>query len=271
MEINHNYQSLADNIALEKYGYIEIQGYEGRDPEKLLDIRAYESKDSHEICEYFHLPEIHRKSVKKVAAQHGVEIEEFPDLETKSKVQKEFERWIERINEQETENLSHYERALVFSKELSCGVVCGYWRNEIANVSGIFDLTRTAQQTGGKFNAGRDRLFKYLVERIGYGMRTGQSYTSKRGAIHYHGDDELGDIDSMITTMVGIGMLRKLDVSNIYELTGEAFALLKEPKWHERHAELISRVTIVSGIFSTVAVILSIILMFRELGIVWQG
>lgn len=65
----------------------------------------------------------------------------------------------------------------------------------------------------------------------------------------------------MISTMIGIGMLKKVDGTSIYELTGEAFALLKEPKWHERYAELLSWVSIV-------AAILSIILMLRELRIV---
>ena len=57
MEINRNYQSLVDNMALDKYGYIEIQGYEGREPENLLTIRAYESKDSQEHIACYQIPE----------------------------------------------------------------------------------------------------------------------------------------------------------------------------------------------------------------------
>ena len=261
MEINHSFQSLVDNMKHDKYGYIEIQGHEGRDPHKWLYVRAYESKDSQEHIGSYHVPEKHRVSLKKIAAKHRIEFDEFPDLHTKSKVQKEFEGWMKRIKRKNMEKISHYERALEFAKELSHGVERGYWKNEIANLSGIIDLTRTAQYTGGRFNIGRDRLFKYLVERIGYGKRAGQSYTSKRGTLHYHGDNEVGDIDSMIATMVGIGMLKKTDVSNIYELTEAAFALLKKPKWHERHVELLSWATIV-------ATILSIILMLREFGII---
>lgn len=260
MEIHHKYQTLADNMALDKYGYIEIQGYEGRVPEKLLYIYAYESKKSQEACGHYHLQEKHRASVKKVAARHTIEFEELPDLETETKVQKEFEKWIKRIRKKEMDHISHYEKAVEFAKELSHGVVRGYWRNEIAKPIDIFYLRQNARWTRGESNVGRDRLATYMIDRIGYGSKTGQSYITKRGAHHYHGDAEVGDMDSMISTMVGIGMLEKIDVSNIYELTGEAFALLKEPKWHERHAELLSWVSI--G-----AAILSIILMLRELGI----
>ncbi len=260
MEINHNYQTLMDNIAHDKYGYIEIRGHEGRDPKKLLYINAYESKNSLIECEYYHLQEKHRESVKKVAALHSIEFEEFPDREIKTKVQKEFERWLERIVEKGIDEISHYEKAVEFAKELSYGVVRGYWENEIAKLHDIYNLTR---MRGGhsEFNVGRERLATYMIKRIGYGSRTGQSFISKRGAHHYHGNDEASNMDLVISAMVGIGLLKKVDVSNIYELTSEAFALLKKPKWHERYAELLSWVSIV-------AMFLSIILMLRELGIV---
>lgn len=261
MEINHNYETLVDNMALDKYGYIEIQGHEGRDPDKLLYVRTFESKDSHEISGSSHLQEKYRESLKKVAVRHSIEFEELPDRETKTKVQKEFEGWIKRIKQKEMDQISHYEKAIEFAEELSHGVVRGYWRNEFAKLIDIIDLERNARSPRGEFNVGRQRLARYMIERIGHGNRTGQSYDTKRGAHYYHGNDEVGDMDSMFSTLVGIGMLKKVDVSNIYELTGEAFALLKEPKWHERHAEFLSLVSIV-------AMILSIILMLRELGIV---
>lgn len=268
MEIIHDYRALVDNMACEKYGYLEIQGYEGRDPEKRLNIRAYKSEDSQTHIAVYHLTEEQRESVKKVAARHGIELEELPDRETKTKVQNEFEEWITRIKEKEMDQINHYEKAVEFAKELSHGVVRGYWTNEIAKPFDLVDLERSGWSPHRVSTVARNRLHKYMIERIGYGTRTGQSYTTQRGANHYHGDDELGDIDLMISAMVGIGMLKKTDGSSIYELTGEAFALLIEPKWHERHAELLSWVSIVSGIFSTAAVILSIILMLRELGIV---
>ena len=265
---SNDYQTLVDNIAHDKYGYIEIQGHEGRDPEKLLNIYAYESKNSLVKFEYYHLQEKYRESVKKVAEQHSIVFEELPDREIKTKVQKEFERWFERIVEKGIDEISHYEKAVEFAKELSHGVVRGYWKNEIVNINDIFDLTQNAGWQRDEFNVGRDRLAIYMIKRIGYGSRTGQSFISKRGAHHYHGNDEASDMDLMISTMVGIGLLKKVDVSNIYELTSEAFALLKKPKWYERHAEILSWASIVFGIFSTVAVILSSILALRELGIV---
>ena len=270
MEIIHNYQTLVDNMDLDKYGYIEIQGYEGRDPEKLLHIRAFKSKDSQELsgCSDYDLQEKHRESVKEDAVRHGIEFEELPDRETKTKVQKEFEGWLNRIKEKEMDEINHYEKALEFAKELSHGVLRGYWKNEISNLSGIRDLDRNALRYSEDSNRGRERLVKYIIQRIGHGNRTGQSYTTKRGGHYYHGVREVGHMDSMISTMVGIGMLKRVDGTSIYELTGEAFALLRKLKWHERHAKFLSGVSIVSGIFSTVAVILSIILMLRELGIV---
>ncbi len=265
MEINHNYQTLVDNMALDKYGYIEIQGYEGREPEKLLTIRAYESKNSQRHIAIYHLLEKQRESVKKAAAQHGIEFEELPDIETKSKVQNEFEGWMTRKKEKKMDQISHYEKAVEFAKELSYGVVRGYWRNEIAKPFDTFNLRRNEWRPHGEFNVGRDRLAKYMIERIGYGKRSGQSYTTKRGAVVHHRDDEAGDIDLMISAMVGIGMLKKVDGSSIYELTGEAFALLREPSWFEKyHSKMAFWVSIA-------AAILSIILMLKELGIIWQG
>jgi len=260
MEINHSYQSLADNIALDKFGYIEIQGHEDRDPEKRLYIRAYESKVSEVHCASYHLLERQRESVKEVAARHKIEFDELPDREAKTKIQNEFEDWLKRIKLQETDQLSHYEKAVEFARELSHGVVRGYWGNEIAKPFDILNLSRNAGWPRGEFNVGRNRLNTYMIDRIGYGGRSGQSYTTKRGAHLYHGNDEKGDIELMIGTMLGIGMLRKRDGDNIYELTGEAFALLKKTKWHERHVVLLSWATVV-------ATLLSIILMLRELGI----
>ena len=258
---SNDYQTLVGNMALGKYKYIELQGYEGRNPEKALLIYVYESGNSQqqEILHYF-LQEKHRESVKKIAEQHSIVFEELPDRETKTKVQKEFERWFERIVEKGIDEISHYEKAVEFAKELSHGVVRGYWENEIAKLHDIYDLIK---MRGGhsEFNVGRERLATYMIKRIGYGSRTGQSYTTQRGWEHYHGNDEASNMDLMISTMVGIGLLKKVDVSNIYELTSEAFALLKKPKWHERYAELLSWVSIV-------AMFLSIILMLRELGIV---
>ena len=271
MKINHCYQSLADNLALHKYAYLEIQGYKGRDPEKLLYVRAYESEDSQEHIASYHLPEEQRQSVIRVAALHRIELDELPDLETKTKVQTEFEEWMDKIKEKEMDQISHYEKAVEFAKELSHGVVRGYWRNEIAKPYDIFDMRQNTRGPRIDFNVGRDRLTTYLIFRIGYGTRSGQSYTTKRGANHYHSDAELGDVDLMISTMVGIGMLEKVDDSNNYELTGDAFALLKKPQWHEKHAKLLSKVSIVSGILSVVAVILSIILMLKDISNALQG
>ena len=251
-------------MALDKYGYIEIQGHEGRDPEKWLYIRAYESKNATEHIAVYDLPEKQRESVKEVASRHKIEIDELPDLDAKSKIQKEFEEWLKRIMVKEIDQLNHYEKAVEFARELSHGVVVRYWGNEIAKPFDIHDLSRNSGWQRGEFNAGRNRLYRYMMDRIGYGRGTGQSYTTKRGAHIYHRNDEKGDIELMIGTMLGIGMLRKLDVNNVYELTGDAFALLKKPKWHERHAELLSW-------FSIMAVILSIVLMLNELRIIWQG
>lgn len=178
MEINHDFQSLADNIALEKYGYLEIQGHKGRDPEKWLYVRAYESEDSQEHIASYHLPERQRESVKKVAARHSIEFEELPDLETKTKVQKEFEGWMTRIKEKEIDQITRYEKAVEFAKELSHGVVHGYWKNEVAKPFDLFDLRRNAPWARSEFNVGRNRLSTYLIYRIGYGSRTGQSYTT---------------------------------------------------------------------------------------------
>lgn len=261
MEIKRDFQSLVGDIALQKYRYIEIQGHEGREPENRLYIRAYESMHAQEHIETYHLPEKNRQSVKEVAARHSIEFEELPDLETKSKIQKEFDEWLDSIKQKEMDQISHYERAIEFARELSHGVVSGYWRNEIAKFHDILDMMRNARLPHGEFNVGRERLTTYLIDRIGFGRGVGQSYTTKRGITHYSGNSEVGDVDSMISTMVGIGMLKKVDGSNIYELTAEAFALLKEPKWHERHAEFLSWVSIA-------AAILSMILMLRELGIV---
>ncbi len=261
MEINHSFQSLLDNMARDKYGYMEIQGFEGRDPEKRLTIRAYESMNSQESSGYYHLREKDRESVKKVAAKHSIECDELPDIVTATTVQREFEGWMNRIKNKDLEKISHYEKALEFAKELSHGVVRGYWRNEIGDLGDIIYLERNAQSPRGDFSVGRERLTRYLIDRIGYGTSTGQSYTTRRGVHYYIGNDELGDLDSMISTMLGIGMLRKLEVNNVFELTGEAFALLKEPKWHERHAEFLSWVSIA-------AAFLSIVLMLRELGII---
>ena len=159
-----------------------------------------------------------------------------------------------RINKKIARDLAHGLRGGIY------GVVRGYWENEIAKIHDIYDLIK---MRGGhsEFNVGRERLATYMIKRIGYGSRTGQSYTTQRGWEHYHGNDEASNMDLMISAMVGIGLLKKVDVSNIYELTSEAFALLKKPKWHERYAELLSWVSIV-------AMFLSIILMLRELGIV---
>lgn len=264
MEIIHSWQTLADNMAVGEYGYLEIRGHEGRDPEKQVYIRAYKSKDSQIHSAVYHLPEKHRKSVKEVAALHGIEYDELPDREATTKVQKEFEEWTKRIKDKNLDTVSHYEKALELAQELSYGVVHGYWGNEIAKPVDIFDLRRNAGWPRGEFNAGRNRLYNYMMDRIGYGSRVGQSYTTKRGAFYYHGGDEKGDIDLMIGTLLGIGMLRKTDVNNVYELSCEAFALLKKTKWHERHAELLSWISII-------AVILSIVLMLNELRIIWQG
>lgn len=227
MDIIHEYQTLVDDIALDKYKYVEIRGYEGRDPENLLEIFAYESKDSPEVIAYYHLEEKQRESVKEVAVQNGIEFEELPDLERSSKVEKEFEGWIDIIREKETDQLSHYERAVEFARELSQGVVRGYWRNEIAKPYDILDLKKNSQRPYFEFNVGRVRLVNYMIDRIGYGTRTGQIYTTKRGAFHFHGNDEAGDIDLMISSMVGIGMLKRVGDSSVYELTGKAFDLLR--------------------------------------------
>ncbi len=259
MEINHNAQNLLDSMAGGKYGYIQIQGYEGRDPEKRLIIRAYESENSQEHIAIYHLPEKQRESVKKVAAQHKIEFEELPDLETKTKVQNEFDAWMTRIKEKELETINHYERALEFAKELSHGVVRGYWRNEIAKPFDLFDLERNEWSPYRVSTVARNRLYKYMIERIGYGNRSGQSYTDKRGAYHYHGDDELGDVDLMISAMVGIGMLKKVDGSSIYELTGEAFALLREPSWFEKYH---SKMAFWTGIMSF---LMAAVLWLREI------
>ena len=226
-EINRDYQSLVNNIVLGKYGYIEIQGYEDREPEKRLTVRAYESIDSDDICGYFHLEEERRESVRRVAERYGIKFEVLPDLATATKVQNEFEGWITRIKEKNTDQISHYEKAVKFAKELSHGVVRGYWRNEIAKPFDLFDLQRSEWSSHRVSTVARNRLYKYMTERIGYGTRTGQSYTTNRGANHYHGDDELGDIDLMISTMVGIGMLNRVGDSTVYELTGKAFDLLR--------------------------------------------
>ena len=261
MEVNQNYQTLVDNIALDKYGYLEIQGSEVRDPATLLEINAYESNDSHEVIACYWIHEEQRESLKEVAARHDLEYEELPDIETKTKVQIEFEGWIMRIKEKEMDQISHYDKAIEFAKELSYGVVKGYWRNEIAKPYDILALKKESRRPYVEFNVGRARLANYMIYRIGHGTRGGQSYITKRGSYRYHGDEEAGDIDLMISSMVGIGMLKRVDGSSIYELTAEAFTLLKEPKWHERHAEFLSWLTV--G-----ATILSIVLMLRELGVI---
>ncbi len=227
MEINHNYQTLVDNMAHDNYGYLEIQGYEGRDPEKRLSIRAYESIDSQEHIAIYHLPEKQRELVKEVAARQRIEFEEFPDRKTKTQVQIEFEAWMTRIKEEEMDHISHYEKAVEFAKELSHGVVRGYWRNEIGTPFDLVDLERSGRSPHRVSTVARNRLYKYMIERIGYGPRTGQSYTTNRGAHHYHGDDEMGDTDLMISAMVGIGMLKRVGDSSVYELTGKAFDLLR--------------------------------------------
>ena len=253
MEINHDYQTLVDNMARDNYGYLEIQGYEGRDPDKLLYVRAYESKNSQEHIASYHLPEKQRESVIKVAAQQRIEYEELPDLKTKTKVQNEFEGWMIRIKEKEMDQTNHYEKAVEFAKELSHGVVRGYWRNEIAKPYDIINLARNARRPYREFKVGRERLAKYMIDRIGYGTRTGQSYTTKRGAVVYHGDDEAGDIDLMISTMAGIGMLEQVDESSIYKLSSEAFALLREPSWFEKyHSKLAFWTGIISFLMAAV-------------------
>ena len=269
MEINHSYQSLADNMALGKYKCIEIWGYEGRGPEKVLNIHAYESKDTFSVEVYYRLQEKHRESVKNVAAQHSVEYEELPDLEIKTEVPKEFEEWLAKIKENELDKLNHYEKAVEFAKELSHGVVRGYWKNEIAELNDIIDLMN---MRGGhsEFNIGRERLARYMTERIGYGSRTGQSYTTQRGWEYYHGNDEASNMDLMISAMVGIGLLKKVDDSKIYELTGEAFALLKKPSRFEKyHSKIAFWVSIVAMILSIILGLKDLIISaLRELGVV---
>ena len=251
MKINHSYKGLLDEIELGNCGYLEIQGHEGRDPEKRLYIRTYESKESYELREYYHLLEEQRQPLKEVAAKHNIEVEELPDRETKTAVQREFELWMTRTKEKGLQGVSRYEKAKEVARELASGVERGFWKNEVANVSGFIDLTRSAQRTNERFNPGRDRQYQYLTDRIGHGGRTGQSYTSKRGVIRYHGNSEIGDIDSMISTMVGFGLLRKLDKNNIYELTGQAFDLLRIPSWFEKyHSKVAFWVSIAAAVLS---------------------
>ncbi len=268
MEINNDYQDLVDKMALGEFGYIEIQGIEGRDPEKRLEIHAYRSKESQDKSAYYFLPESRRKCMKQFAARHSIEFEELPDQETKSKVQQEFEVWINELKAKEMDKFTRYDTAVQIAKELSVGVVRGYWRNEIAGYFDIIDLKANARMPQSEFYVGRSRLATYMRDRIGYGRGEGQTYITKRGVQHYHGYNEVSAMDSVIGTLVGIGMLKKTDVGNTYELTREAFDLLKKRKWHERHAELLSWVSVVSGILSIVAVILSIYLMLKQLGLV---
>ena len=199
-----------------------------------------------------------------LAERYGVEYETLPMFDDKTSVQKEFEGWLAKIEAKNIDDkIDSYERAVIFAKELAYGTTRAYWKNEI----GSFDRLRllsTDQDFIDVRIIGRRRLLKYMEHRITYGERYFQTYTTRRGHLVQGVENETDDMNLMLDIMAGTGLLEKVTVSNgenVYKLTSEAFALLKEPKWHERHAELLSWLTVT-------ATILSIVLMLRELGVV---
>lgn len=268
MRQSNDIQDFQEGLRTNKYKYIEI--YPGSEERFGIDCFASKSTGTIPITRY-DFQKRQKVAVKMLAERHGVEYETLPMFDDKTSVQKEFEGWLAKIKAKNKDHkINHYERAVIFAKELAYGITKGYWKNEIGSLHGLPSPSTLPNLMDGR-NSGRRRLLEYMQHRIGSGDRVPQGYRTRRGQWVQRLEDETDDMNLMLEIMLGIGVLKNVDVSNcenVYELTSEAFALLKKPKWHERHAELLSKISIVSVVFSTVAVILSIILMLRELGVV---